>query len=108
LLLGLTFKENCPDIRNTKVVDIAKELMHYHVNLDIYDPWANNDEVAREYGLSLIDKPQPGKYDAIIAAVAHDQFKVLTNEELVGLCKDNRVIYDLKYIFDKTITDIRL
>ncbi|WP_438863410.1 Vi polysaccharide biosynthesis UDP-N-acetylglucosamine C-6 dehydrogenase TviB [Neptunicella sp.] len=108
LLLGLTFKENCPDIRNTKVVDIARELKHYHVNLDIYDPWANNDEVEHEYGLSLIDKPEAQKYDAIIAAVAHDQFKALSNQDLLGLCKDNRVIYDLKYIFDKTITDIRL
>ncbi|MDN4501800.1 Vi polysaccharide biosynthesis UDP-N-acetylglucosamine C-6 dehydrogenase TviB [Alteromonadaceae bacterium BrNp21-10] len=108
LLLGLTFKENCPDIRNTKVVDIATELKHYHVNLDIYDPWANNAEVEHEYGLSLVEKPKTGHYDAIIVAVAHNEFKQFSENDLLSLCKDNRVIYDLKYIFPKNITDIRL
>ncbi|WP_404828190.1 Vi polysaccharide biosynthesis UDP-N-acetylglucosamine C-6 dehydrogenase TviB [Fluctibacter corallii] len=108
LLMGITFKENCPDIRNTKVVDIAHELTNYHVNLDIYDPWAESDEVAEEYGLSLIDKPELGKYDAIIAAVAHNEFKALSGEELRALGKADSVIYDLKYIFDKKDVDIRL
>jgi UDP-N-acetyl-D-galactosamine dehydrogenase len=108
LLLGITFKENCPDIRNTKVVDIASELKNYHVNLDIYDPWADNAEVEHEYGLSLVDKPKAGHYDAIIAAVAHEQFTHWSQQELRDLGKDNCVIFDLKYIFDKTITDIRL
>lgn len=108
LLLGITFKENCPDIRNTKVVDIAEEFTNYHVNLDIYDPWAESDEVEQEYGLTLIDKPDPGKYDAIIAAVAHDEFKNWSSEQLKGLGKQNCVIFDLKYIFDKKDVDIRL
>lgn len=108
LLLGITFKENCPDIRNTKVVDIASELKNYHVNLDIYDPWADNAEVEHEYGLSLVDKPKVGHYDAIIAAVAHEQFTHWSRQELRGLGKENCVIFDLKYIFDKAITDIRL
>ena len=108
LLLGITFKENCPDIRNTKVVDIAHELKGYHVNLDIYDPWASNDEVEHEYGLSLIDKPKNKHYDAIIGAVAHNQFKAWTIEELRGLGKDKSVIFDLKYMFDKSAVDIRL
>jgi UDP-N-acetyl-D-galactosamine dehydrogenase len=108
LLLGITFKENCPDIRNTKVVDIAHELESYHVNLDIYDPWAESDEVSHEYGLSLVEAPEIGKYDAIIGAVAHDQFKQWTNEELRALGKSNAVIFDLKYMFDKQAVDIRL
>ena len=108
LLLGITFKENCPDIRNTKVVDIAHELESYHVNLDIYDPWAESDEVNEEYGLSLVDKPEAGKYDAIIAAVAHNEFKQWSNEELRKLGKDQAVIFDLKYMFDKQAVDIRL
>ncbi|MBT0585691.1 nucleotide sugar dehydrogenase [Alteromonas oceanisediminis] len=108
LLLGITFKENCPDIRNTKVVDIAHELESYHVNLDIYDPWAENAEVQHEYGLSLIDKPELGKYDAIIGAVAHDQFRAWTVDELKALGKEQSVIFDLKYMFDKNAVDIRL
>ncbi|WP_100656458.1 Vi polysaccharide biosynthesis UDP-N-acetylglucosamine C-6 dehydrogenase TviB [Alteromonas flava] len=108
LLLGITFKENCPDIRNTKVVDIAHELESYHVNLDIFDPWADANEVDHEYGLSMIDKPENGKYDAVIGAVAHHQFKSWSNEQLRGLCKPNAVIFDLKYMFDKAAVDIRL
>jgi UDP-N-acetyl-D-galactosamine dehydrogenase len=108
LLLGITFKENCPDIRNTKVVDIATEFKDYHVNLDIFDPWAEHDEVQHEYGLNLIDKPIEGKYDAIIAAVAHNEFKQWSNEDLKRLGKDKCVIFDLKYIFDKQLVDIRL
>ena len=108
LLLGITFKENCPDIRNTKVVDIADELKEYHVNLDIYDPWADNAEVEHEYGLSIIDKPKLKHYDAIIGAVAHDQFKAWTSEELRGFGKSESVVFDLKYMFDKSAVDIRL
>lgn len=108
LLLGITFKENCPDIRNTKVVDIATELNNYHVNLDIYDPWANSPEVEAEYGLKLVDKPRTGGYDAIIAAVAHDEFKGWDAAKLQELGKENCVIFDLKYIFDKKDVDIRL
>ncbi|MBC3765791.1 Vi polysaccharide biosynthesis UDP-N-acetylglucosamine C-6 dehydrogenase TviB [Neptunicella marina] len=108
LLMGLTFKENCPDIRNTKVVDIVKELKHYHINVDIYDPWADPDEVEHEYGLSLISIPDKNKYDAVIAAVSHQQFKSMSNDDLSALCKENRVIYDLKYILDKSLVDIRL
>lgn len=108
LLLGITFKENCPDIRNTKVVDIVSELENYHVNMDIYDPWAESEEVKDEYGLSLIDKPETGKYDAIIAAVAHEEFKQWGTDHLKTLGKESCVIFDLKYIFDKQDVDIRL
>lgn len=108
LLLGITFKENCPDIRNTKVVDIVTELNQYHVNVDIYDPWAENEEVKHEYNVGLVDKPQMGNYDAVIAAVAHDEFKAWSGDELRALGKENCVIFDLKYIFDKQDVDIRL
>lgn len=108
LLMGITFKENCPDIRNTKIVDIATELDNYHVNVDIYDPWAESEEVFDEYGLSLVSQPEKGKYDAVIAAVAHKQFKQMSAEDLRALGKDNSVVFDLKYIFDKQIVDLRL
>lgn len=109
LLLGFTFKENCPDIRNTKVIDIVEELNHYHVNLDIYDPWADPKEIEHEYGVTdMVDQPVEGKYDAIIAAVAHSEIRDWSAEKLNGLCKDNRVIFDLKYIFDKDVSNIRL
>ncbi|QJR81995.1 Vi polysaccharide biosynthesis UDP-N-acetylglucosamine C-6 dehydrogenase TviB [Alteromonas pelagimontana] len=108
LLLGITFKENCPDIRNTKVVDIASELQQYNVNLDIYDPWASTEEVEEEYGLKLIDKPEAGKYDAVIAAVAHRQFKEWSSQQLRSLCKETSVVFDLKYMFEKSSVDIRL
>ena len=80
----------------------------YHVNLDIYDPWANSPEVEAEYGLSLVDAPRTGGYYAIIAAVAHDEFRGWGTEKLCELGKGNCVIFDLKYIFDKKIVDIRL
>ncbi|GGW86858.1 Vi polysaccharide biosynthesis UDP-N-acetylglucosamine C-6 dehydrogenase TviB [Alteromonas halophila] len=108
LLMGITFKENCPDIRNTRVVDIVHELHDYHVNVDIYDPWAEADEVRHEYGLDLVDEPQKGKYDAIITAVAHEQFKELGGKRVREFGKDKCVLFDLKYIFDKNDVDIRL
>lgn len=108
LLMGITFKENCPDIRNTRVVDIVHELHDYHVNVDIYDPWAEAEEVKHEYGLDLVSEPQAGKYDAIITAVAHDQFREMGGKKLRELGKEKCVVFDLKYIFDKDDVDIRL
>jgi UDP-N-acetyl-D-galactosamine dehydrogenase len=108
LLMGITFKENCPDIRNTKIVDIVAELGNYHVNVDIYDPWAESSEVEQEYGLSLIGRPENGKYDAVIAAVSHTQFRQMSAQDLKALGKQNCVIFDLKYIFDKQLVDLRL
>lgn len=109
LLLGVTFKENCHDIRNSKIVDIAHELKDFNVNLEIWDPWARPDEVKHEYGLDLIEQPVPGKYDAVVAAVAHNEFKELGAEGLNRLTNsDQSLIFDLKYIFDKNIVDERL
>ncbi|MFD2228584.1 Vi polysaccharide biosynthesis UDP-N-acetylglucosamine C-6 dehydrogenase TviB [Alkalimarinus sediminis] len=108
LILGLTFKENCPDIRNTRVVDIIEELNTYHANVDIFDPWANSDQVKEEYGYNLIEKPQDDTYDAIILAVSHDQFKEMGTEAIKALGKKESIVYDVKSILDKDIIDSRL
>ncbi|GAB3027922.1 Vi polysaccharide biosynthesis UDP-N-acetylglucosamine C-6 dehydrogenase TviB [Bowmanella dokdonensis] len=108
LLLGLTFKENCPDLRNTRVIDIVDELKEYGVNVEIFDPWASAEEAQHEYGLELIPEPVAGKYDAAVLAVAHHQFRQYDQARLNELCKPKRVIYDLKYALDKSITDMRL
>ena len=108
LILGLTFKENCPDIRNTKVVDIVKELKDYEANVDVYDPWINVTESQHEYGITPVSELVEQKYDAIILAVAHNQFKELGADNIRKLGKEDVVIYDLKYVLDKQNVDIRL
>ncbi len=108
LIMGLTFKENCPDIRNTRVVDIVAELQTYGVNVDVYDPWVNADEAVHEYGIRPIEKPASGKYDAIILAVAHDEFKNMPINEIRALGTANTIVYDLKYLFPADQTDERL
>ncbi|WP_448563870.1 Vi polysaccharide biosynthesis UDP-N-acetylglucosamine C-6 dehydrogenase TviB [Thalassotalea ganghwensis] len=108
LVMGLTFKENCPDVRNTKVVDILSELNEYHVNVDVYDPWVNPAEAKHEYNVDLIDSLTNEHYDAVIFAVAHHQFKALTAQEIKSYLKPNHVIYDLKYMLDQSLSDIRL
>ncbi|GHE80461.1 Vi polysaccharide biosynthesis UDP-N-acetylglucosamine C-6 dehydrogenase TviB [Thalassotalea profundi] len=108
LVMGLTFKENCPDVRNTKVVDILSELAEYYINVDVYDPWVNPEEAKHEYDVDLIKQPDSNKYDAVIFAVAHHQFKVLTADDIKGYLKPEHVIYDLKYMLDPQLADIRL
>ena len=108
LVMGLTFKENCPDLRNTKVVDILAELKEYNIAVDVYDPWVDTTEAQHEYGIRVIDVPEDALYDAIILAVAHDQFKQLTEMEIRRFGRTSHVLYDLKYILDKTQSDIRL
>ncbi|HFX6270812.1 TPA: Vi polysaccharide biosynthesis UDP-N-acetylglucosamine C-6 dehydrogenase TviB [Acinetobacter baumannii] len=108
LILGLSFKENCPDIRNTKIVDMVEALKEYDLDLDIYDPWVDSAEVEAEYGLAPIMELKQGLYDAIVIAVAHDQFKKMSTQELVSLGKEKHVLYDLKYVLDKEQSDIRL
>lgn len=108
LVMGLTFKENCPDIRNTKVIDLIKELQSFHANVDVYDPWAKDSEVKAEYGLDLINKPSQNHYDAVILCVAHDEIKAMSTEHITALCKTNHVIYDVKYVLDKEQVDDRL
>jgi len=108
LIMGLSFKENCPDIRNTKIVDMVKALKEYDLDLDIYDPWVDDTEVQHEYGLAPIKTLQQGQYDAIVIAVAHDQFKSMTIDQFKQLGKEKHVLYDLKYVLDKAQSDIRL
>jgi len=108
LIMGLTFKENCPDIRNTRVVDIVGELHTYGVNVDVYDPWVSAEEARHEYGISPVDHPEKGKYDAIILAVAHDQFRQMPISEIRSLGTPQTIVYDLKYLFPADQTDARL
>jgi len=108
LVMGLTFKENCPDVRNTKVVDILSELAEYEINVDVYDPWVNPEEAEYEYGVQLIEAPKKAHYDAVIFAVAHHQFKAMSKQDIESLVKDERVIYDLKYMLDPSWVDLRL
>lgn len=106
LILGITFKENCPDIRNTKVVDVYRELKQYGLNVDVYDPWANKEEVEKEYGISLLDKIEEQKiYGAIVLAVAHSDFNSF---DFVRYKKRDTVIFDIKSFVDKELVDGRL
>jgi UDP-N-acetyl-D-glucosamine/UDP-N-acetyl-D-galactosamine dehydrogenase len=108
LIMGLTFKENCPDIRNTRVVDIVAELKTYGVNIDVYDPWVDAAETEAEYGIKPIMQPAKGQYDAMILAVAHQEFKDMSISEIRALGKAQSIIYDLKYLFPADQTDARL
>jgi len=108
LVMGLTFKEDCPDVRNTKIIDIVTELSEYDINVDVYDPWVDPDEAKDQYDIELISAPKNQHYDAIIFAVAHHQFKAMSNNDILGLTKDKHVIYDLKYMLDPALADIRL
>lgn len=108
LVMGLSFKENCPDIRNTKIIDMVKALKEYDLDLDIYDPWVDSKEVELEYGLAPVSELVPNTYDAIILAVAHDQFKEMSPQQFHGLGKINHVLVDLKYVLGKDDSDLRL
>ena len=108
LVMGLTFKEDCPDIRNTRVVDVVQELSGFHCNIEVYDPWIDKEESIREYGITPIEQPEPGKYDAVIIAVAHHQFKAMGITAIRALGKKNHVLYDIKYILPAEKVDGRL
>ncbi|MDC1245647.1 Vi polysaccharide biosynthesis UDP-N-acetylglucosamine C-6 dehydrogenase TviB [Pelagibacteraceae bacterium] len=108
LIMGLTFKENCPDHRNTRVVDLVKEFKSFSCNVDVYDPWVNKKQVAEEYKIEPIDKPIKDKYDAIILAVSHDEFKSLTESQIRSYGKSSHVLYDIKYLLKENETDGRL
>lgn len=108
LILGLSFKENCPDVRNTKVIDIVHELEEYNIEVDVYDPWVDKAEAEREYDVTPISKPDVNHYDGIILAVAHNEFVEMGVEKIRALGKTSHVLYDLKYVFSKEDTDIRL
>ncbi|MDO5680843.1 MAG: Vi polysaccharide biosynthesis UDP-N-acetylglucosamine C-6 dehydrogenase TviB [Pelistega sp.] len=108
LVMGLTFKENCPDLRNTRIVDIVKELGEYNIQVDVYDPWVEVEEAQHEYGITPIANPQAGEYDGIILGVAHQEFVEMGAQAIRALGKPNHVLYDLKYILKAEDADIRL
>ena len=108
LVMGLTFKENCPDIRNTRVIDVIQELGNYSATVDVWDPWVNADEVRAEYGIDVIDTPAEGDYDAVILAVSHRQFQEMGAERIRALGKANHVLYEVKYLFPADQVDGRL
>ncbi|WP_334118238.1 Vi polysaccharide biosynthesis UDP-N-acetylglucosamine C-6 dehydrogenase TviB [Limnobacter sp.] len=108
LVMGLTFKENCPDLRNTRIVDIITELKDYNCDVDVYDPWVSIEEAQHEYRITPTTEPTAGSYDAIILAVAHHQFKDMGATAIRALGKPNAVLYDLKYVLTTKESDLRL
>ena len=106
--MGLTFKENCPDIRNTRVIDIVDELKAYKVDVDIIDPWCDPAEAANEYGLVVSKVAEEGLYDVVLIAVAHDEFREMGVKAIRAFGKPKNILYDLKCVFPKDDVDIRL
>ena len=108
LIMGLSFKENCPDLRNTRVVDIVQELSQYNCNVDVYDPWVSPEDAKELYDIDLIDEPLNHIYDAIVLAVAHEQFITLGIDRIRAFANTPHIIFDLKYLFDSAYSDLRL
>ena len=108
LVLGLAFKENCPDLRNTRVVDIVQALQGYNAKVDVFDPWVDAAEAQHEYGLTPIETPEQGGYDAIVLAVGHDQFRALGGDGVRALGKPQSVVYDVKHVLPRIAVDGRL
>jgi UDP-N-acetyl-D-galactosamine dehydrogenase len=108
LVLGATFKENCPDIRNSKVFDVVRELKKHGALVDVYDPWADGAECKHEYGVRLTKDPQPGQYDAVVMAVAHKEFKEMGVRGARRYGRKNHVLFDIKHVYPASETDGRL
>ena len=108
LIMGFTFKENCPDHRNTRVIDLIKIFKSFGCNVDVYDPWIDKKKVINEYKIEPIDKPINDKYDVIVIAVAHDEFKLLNEKQIRSFGKNNHILYDIKYLLNETESDGRL
>lgn len=108
LVMGLTFKENCPDLRNTRVVDIVQELAEYNIAVDVFDPWVSAVEARHEYGITPISEPSVDAYDGIVLAVAHDEFRTMSEEKIRKFGKREHVLYDLKYVLSAEEADLRL
>ncbi|WP_332639688.1 Vi polysaccharide biosynthesis UDP-N-acetylglucosamine C-6 dehydrogenase TviB [Brevundimonas sp.] len=108
LVLGLSFKENCPDLRNSRVIDVINELRDYGVNVDVHDPWVDAHEAEEHYGLSLCAAPEAGTYDGIVITVAHDEFRQMGTDGARAFGKDNHVLYDVKCVFGNDGSDLRL
>jgi len=108
LVLGFTFKENCPDIRNTRIIDIVRELEEYNATVDVFDPWVDARDAERECRINLVSRPSEGCYDGIILAVAHNEFRAMNVEGLRAFGKEPSVLYDLKQVFPSELVDVRL
>jgi UDP-N-acetyl-D-galactosamine dehydrogenase len=108
LVLGLAFKENCPDLRNTRIVDFVHELKDFGVHVDVSDPWVVPDDAKREYDIDLVKSPEQNAYDAIIVAVAHDEYKKLGASGIHAFGRDPHVLFDLKYVLPVEDSDLRL
>lgn len=108
LIMGFTFKGDCPDVRNTKIIDVINELKEFNINVDVYDSWASPEEVKYEYDIDLISELNSGHYDGVVLAVDHNEFKEMGIERIRSLGKENHVLYDVKYVFDSGVADIRL
>jgi UDP-N-acetyl-D-glucosamine/UDP-N-acetyl-D-galactosamine dehydrogenase len=108
LIMGLTFKENCPDLRNTRVIDIIAELRTYGCLVDVHDPWVSPQEAEAEYGIVTVSDPQPDTYDGIVVAVGHGQFRDMGSQAVRKLGRQGHVLYDIKYIFGPNESDLRL
>ena len=108
LVMGLTFKENCPDLRNTKVTDVIKELIEYGASVDVYDPWCDPSEAISEYNIQLTEDLKSIYYDGVLICVAHEEFKRMGIKNIKTLCKTEHAIFDLKYMFAANDTDVRL
>ena len=108
LIMGLSFKENCPDIRNTGVVNIVRTIEENGASVDVYDPLVNAEEAVQGYGIKLVTNPKQGSYDAIVLAVAHQQFSDLGIEGVKAFGRDPCVVFDVKYLFPAGSTDLRL
>jgi len=108
LVMGLTFKENCPDLRNTRVVDVIAELKDYGITVDVHDPWVDADEARAEYGLDLLAQPFSETYDGIILAVAHEQYRQMSMTTIRALGRRSHIVYDLKHVFSTSESDLRL
>ena len=108
LIMGLAFKEDCPDLRNTRVVDVIEELKEYDIQVDVFDPWVNAEEAEQEYGITPVTEAEKGVYDAMVLAVAHHQFKAMGAKDIRSLGKPINVLYDLKYVLGANDADIRL
>jgi UDP-N-acetyl-D-galactosamine dehydrogenase len=108
LVLGLAFKEDCPDVRNTKVVDIIAELGTYGSTVDVHDPWVDADEARTEYGIDLVAEPEQGAYDVVLIAVGHEQFKALGADGIRAFGNETSLVYDIKYVLPQDAADDRL
>lgn len=108
LMLGITFKENCPDLRNTRVIDVVSELQSYGAIVDVFDPWASGDEAKTQLGVDLVDAPASAAYDGIVMAVAHDEFRRDGAELVRGAAGTDCVVYDLKHVLPRDMSDLRL